>query len=132
MEFLVDADFLIALVKEDDKNHLRSINKLRGLEDALIFITPFTIPETVTVLSYRVSQKAAKKFLKEAREKFIELPLNKKIICLADKIFLTQNKKGTSWIDCLNAAVVKYYRLKGILSYDRFYSRIGISSISRN
>ncbi|MCD6148878.1 hypothetical protein J7J18_05910 [bacterium] len=38
MEFLVDADFLIALVKEDDKNHLRSINKLRGLEDALCYL----------------------------------------------------------------------------------------------
>jgi len=127
MQLLIDTDFLIALVKEDDKNHLRSIDKLKSLKDALIFITPFTIPETVTVLSYKVSQQAAKKFLKETREKFIELPLNEEIIGLADKIFLAQNKKGISWIDCLNAAIVKYYKLEGILSYDKFYSRLGIS-----
>lgn len=129
MRLLIDTDFLIALVKEDDKNHLRSINKLKGLKDALIFITPFTIPETATVLSYKVSQQAAKKFLKETREKFIELPLkNEEIIALADKIFLAQNKKGISWMDCLNVAVVKYYKLEGVLSYDKFYSRIGIKS----
>jgi len=126
MQLLIDTDFLIALIKEDDKNHLRSVNKLRVLKDALIFITPFTIPETVTVLSYKVSQKSAQKFLKEAREKFIELPLNEEVIASTDKIFLTQNKKGISWIDCLNVAIVKYYKLEGILSYDKFYSRVGI------
>jgi predicted nucleic acid-binding protein len=126
MQLLIDTDFLIALIKEDDKNHLRSVNKLRGLKDALIFITPFTIPETVTVLSYKVSQKSAQKFLRETREKFIELPLNEEVVALTDKIFLTQNKKGISWIDCLNVAIVKYYKLEGILSYDKFYSRVGI------
>jgi len=126
MQLLIDTDFLIALIKEDDKNHLRSVNKLRVLKDALIFITPFTIPETVTVLSYKVSQKSAQKFLKEAREKFVELPLNEEVIASTDKIFLTQNKKGISWIDCLNVAIVKYYKLEGILSYDKFYSRVGI------
>jgi predicted nucleic acid-binding protein len=126
---LVDTDFLIALIKEDDKNHSKAIGKLKGLKEALIFITPFTIPETVTVLSYKVSQKSAKKFLIKAREKFVELPLNEEVIALADKIFLTQNKKGISWIDCLNAAVVKYYKLDGILSFDKFYPKISVKII---
>jgi len=124
MRILIDTDFLIALIKEDDKNHLRAVNKLKELKEVLIFITPFTIPETVTVLSYKVSQKAAKKFLKTAREKLVELPLNEEIVVLADKIFLAQNKKGISWIDCLNVAVIKFYKLEGILSFDKFYSKI--------
>jgi len=129
MRLLVDTDFLIALIKEDDKNHSKAISKLKGLKEALIFVTPFTIPETATVLSYKVSQKSAKKFLREARRKFVELPLNEEIIALADKIFLTQNKKGISWIDCLNAAIVKYYKFEGILSFDKFYSKVGIKII---
>lgn len=127
MRLLVDADFLISLIKEDDKNHALSIKKIEGLKTAIVFITPFTIPETVTVLSYKVSHHAAKKFLKEARSKFIELSLNGKVFELADQIFLSQNVDRISWIDCLNAAMVRYYRLEGILSYDKFYTKIGLS-----
>ncbi len=127
MRLLVDADFLISIIKEDDRNHSLSIKKIEGLKTSIVFITPFTIPETVTVLSYKVSHNAAKKFLKEARNKFIELSLNENIIELADQIFLSQNADGISWIDCLNAAIVRYYKLEGILSYDKFYTKIGLS-----
>jgi|SRR3989338_2889920 len=127
MRLLVDADFLISIIKEDDRNHSLSIKKIEGLKTSIVFITPFTIPETVTVLSYKVSHNAAKKFLKEARNKFIELSLNENIIELADQIFLSQNADGISWIDCLNAAIVRYYKLEGILSYDKFYPKIGLS-----
>jgi predicted nucleic acid-binding protein len=127
MKILVDTDFLIALIKIDDKNHLKTIDKVQKIKEAKVFITPFTIPETVTVLSYKVSHIAAKNFLKTARNKFSELPLNEEIIALADKIFLSQNKKGTSWIDCLNVALIKYYKLDGILSFDNFYLKLGVN-----
>ena len=127
MKILVDTDFLIALIKIDDKNHLKAIDKVQKVKEAKVFITPFTIPETVTVLSYKVSHIAAKNFLKRARNKFPELPLNEEIIASADKIFLSQNKKGTSWIDCLNVALIKYYKLDGILSFDKFYLKLGVN-----
>jgi predicted nucleic acid-binding protein len=78
------------------------------------------------VLSYKVSHTAAKNFLKKSRGLFVELPLNEEVITLADKIFLSQNKKGTSWIDCLNIAFIKYYYLDGILSFDKFYKKLGV------
>jgi predicted nucleic acid-binding protein len=127
MKLLVDTDFLIALIKIDDKNHLKAIDKVQKIKEAKVFITPFTIPETVTVLSYKVSHTAAKNFLKVARNKFSELPLNEEIIASADKIFLSQNKKVTSWIDCLNVALIKYYKLDGILSFDKFYLKLGVN-----
>jgi predicted nucleic acid-binding protein len=127
MKILVDTDFLIALIKIDDKNHLKAIDKIQKIKEATVFITLFTIPETVTVLSYKVSHTAAKNFLKVARNKLSELPLNEEIITSADKIFLSQNKKGTSWIDCLNVALIKYYKLDGILYFDKFYIKLGIN-----
>jgi predicted nucleic acid-binding protein len=127
MKILVDTDFLIALIKIDDKNHLKAIDRVQKIKEAEVFITPFTIPETVTVLFYKVSHIAAKNFLKTARNKFSELPLNEEIIASADKIFLSQNKKGTSWIDCLNVALIKYYKLDGILSFDKFYLKLGVN-----
>jgi predicted nucleic acid-binding protein len=127
MKILVDTDFLIALIKIDDKNHLKAIDKVQKIKEAKVFITPFTIPETVTVLFYKVSHTAGKSFLKVARNKLPELPLNEEIIASADKIFLSQNKKGTSWIDCLNVALIKYYKLDGILSFDKFYLKLGVN-----
>jgi predicted nucleic acid-binding protein len=41
MRVLVDTDFLIALIKEDDKNHSKAVSKLKGLKEALIFVTPY-------------------------------------------------------------------------------------------
>jgi predicted nucleic acid-binding protein len=78
MRLLIDTDFLIALIKEDDKNHSKAIRKLEGIKDAFISITPFTIPETATVLSYKVSQKSAKEFLKEARKKICGIALKRR------------------------------------------------------
>jgi len=47
----------------------------------------------------------------------------------ADKIFLSRKEKGISWIDCFNAAAVKIYKLDGILSFDKFYKKVGILNL---
>lgn len=131
MKFLIDADFLVALAKEDDAHHAWALRITETLKEASIFITPFAIPETATVLSYKVSQKAAKEFLISARKRhFIELPLDEGVIKETDAIFLMQKKKGTSWIDCLNVSCVKIYQLDGILSFDKFYKKAGIKTFT--
>ena len=128
MRLLVDADFLIALAKKDDANHRVALTEADELRDAVLFITSFTIPEAATVLSYKVSQSAARNFLKAVREKnFFELPLERRIIAEADSIFLSQNKKGVSWIDCYNVAVARIHALDAILSFDKFYRKFGLS-----
>lgn len=127
MKWLVDADFLVAIAKEDDSNHERALGKADQIKDSFIFITPFTIPEAATVLSYRVSQKAAKQFLAEVRkQQFAEIFLDGDLMREADNLFLAKRTKRTSWIDCLNAVAVKRYALDGIASFDAFYRRVGI------
>lgn len=71
MRVLVDADFLVALAKEDDTNHRSAISRTRILDDALVFVSPFTIPEAATVLSYKVSQKEAKKFYQKQERRVL-------------------------------------------------------------
>ena len=132
MNILADADFLVALAKEDDINHERALKTIEALGGASIFVTPFTIPEAATVLSYKVSHVAAKKFLASARNRnFVELPLNQELVQKADDLFLSVQKKGTSWIDCLNVGFTYLYRLDGILSFDKFYQRVGVKMLSR-
>ncbi|MFH1863568.1 MAG: type II toxin-antitoxin system VapC family toxin [bacterium] len=126
-KILVDSDALVATTKEDDSNHKKSLAVSQKLKNSVFYITPFTIPETATVLSHKVSQRVAKKFVLKARsENFIEVPIGSGLIQEADRIFVSQNKKGTSWVDCLNAAVVKTEELDGIFSFDKFYKRLSI------
>ena len=127
LKVLVDADVLVATTKEDDSNHKKSLAVSKKLKNSVFYITPFTIPETATVLSHKVSQRVAKEFILKARsENFIEVPISSGLIQEADRIFVSQNKKGTSWVDCLNAAVVKTEELDGIFSFDKFYKRLKI------
>lgn len=127
---LADADFLVAIAKKDDTNHQKALRYATMLKNSAVFVTPFTIPEAVTVLSYKVSHKAAKSFLQSVREQnFIELPLDQMTTKEADSIFLSRNEKGTSWVDCVNVAFVKLYHLDGIVSFDKFYKKTGIVNL---
>ena len=133
MKILLDTDFLIALSKDDDSNHKKAEKIAENSKKEQIFITSFTIPEATTVLSYKVSQNTAKDFLGEARKrKFIEIPLSVILAELTDQIFIAQNKSRTSWIDCLNVAVVQIHKLDGILSFDKFYQKQGIKNFTRS
>lgn len=127
MKILVDADALVALAKEDDTNHQKAVKIAQNLQKATLYITSLTIPEATTVLSYCVSQKAAREFLKEARKRnLVEIPLTASFSQLADEIFLQQGRKRTSWIDCLNVAVIQTHQLDGIFSFDKFYQKFKI------
>lgn len=129
-KILVDADALVALAKEDDSNHRKALKIAKSLEKDNLYLTPFTIPEVATVLSYRVSHKSAKAFLKAARKRnLLELSLTSKAKKMADNIFLDQKKKGISWIDCLNIAMIKVHKLNGIFSFDNFYRKMGIKLV---
>ena len=127
-DVLVDADALVALAKQDDSNHQKAIKINEFLQQTGVsyYVSPFTVAEAATVLSYKVSHTAAKIFLKEIRK--IDLPvleLPEKYKELADIWFLKQNKKGTSYFDCYNMALLERYKkqLDAIFSFDSIYKK---------
>lgn len=130
LNILLDTDALVALTKKGDSNRQKAINIYQKLkEDGVQFyLSPFTTAETVTVLSSRLSHKEAKKFLAEARK--TDLPvlfLENTTPNLADQWFNKQNKKGTSYFDCYNMALLERYgnQLNAIFSFDTVYKRNG-------
>jgi len=132
---LVDADILVALAKKDDSNHKKAveINNLLQEKGVTFYVSLFTIAEATTVLSYKVSHKAAKEFLRDIRK--IDLPvleLSEKYKDLADEWFLKQTKKGASYFDCYNMALLERYKaqIKGIFSFDSIYKKNGFETIS--
>ena len=57
-EVLFDADALIALINKDDSSHNRALKINQELQKSGVsrYVSPFTVFETVTVLSHKISQ----------------------------------------------------------------------------
>lgn len=129
-DILVDADALVALAKTNDSNHKKAVSLSEKLQEMGVsfYFSPFTIAEAATVLSYKTTHTSAKKFLKQIRKLDIpifELPELYKLY--ADDWFLKQKKKGTSYFDCYNMALLDRYKkqLVAIFSFDQIYKRNG-------
>ena len=130
LNILVDSDALVALAKTDDPNHKKALSISEALQKkgCTWYVSPFTIGEVVTVISHKVNQATAKKVLEELREQNLNiLTLKDEYIQLADEWFNKQSKKGTSYFDCYNMALLERYKkeLNAIFSFDVVYKRNG-------
>lgn len=128
VDILVDADALVALVKVNEPNHKKALFTSEALQKrgCTWYISPFTIGEVVTVISHKISQSTAKKALKELRKQNLNvLTLKEDQLPLVDTWFNKQNKKGTSYFDCYNMALLDRYekQLNAIFSFDSVYGR---------
>lgn len=133
LDILVDADALVALVKTNEPNHKKALAMSEALQKkgCTWYVSPFTIGEVVTVVSYKVNQTTAKKVLKELKKQNLNVMILKdEQLHLADNWFLKQNKKGTSYFDCYNMALLERYgkQLNAIFSFDSVYKKNGFKT----
>lgn len=129
---LIDANVLVGLYRPDDSTHeaaVEAVTKIKK-EEKQIVILNLVIYEIVTVLSMRVGMDLARKFVKDCKKIVdTEISMNEDLEKRAWEIFLQQKKKGTSFVDCANMAVIEKYKLDGILTFDKFYPkelRVGV------
>lgn len=130
----VDADAFIAFTKEDDSNHKLAQNIFEKLQDTEItFITSnFVFAEVVTVLSQRVSHKAAVIFINNIKSSdniFQIERINENTEEAAIHIFIKQTSKNVSFVDCLNIALIKEKHMDGIFSFDSIYKKNGFKIV---
>lgn len=126
MKYLADSDFLVGLFREEDPHHLESIKILeeRYIGDTELMAINLVIQESATVLSHRVGMEAVRLFWdKFPKLNMTIIPVDEGLEKESWNIFLKQTKKGCSFVDCANLAVVKKYKLDGILAFDDFYPK---------
>lgn len=123
---LIDANVLVGLYRSDDSAHRAAIEMVSEIKrgETKIVILNLVMHEIATVLSMRVGMDLARKFLKDYKnivdmEIFMDEDLEKQ----AWEIFTQQKKRGTSFVDCANLAVIQKYKLDGILTFDEFYPK---------
>jgi len=78
--------------------------------------------ETATVLSHREGQSLARRFLTVIERSFLPIiEVDEKLQTKAFEIFKAQAKKGTSMVDCTNAAVSHRFQIPQVFSFDKVY-----------
>ena len=126
MKLLVDSDFLFGLFVPDDLHHKRARQiwvDLVKREDE-VFVLKLTIQETATVLSHKRDQRTAISFVDKLPELGLRvLGIDVEVEEDGWKIFKAQTKKGISYVDCINLAVIQKFKFDGILSFDKFYPK---------
>jgi predicted nucleic acid-binding protein len=123
---LVDANVLVAAYRPGDALYDKAVSLIQKLKKTgwRFVMTNLLMQETATVLSMRVGMELAKKFHKDYvdiidEEVFVDKDTEKK----GWEIFLSQKKKGTSFVDCANMATIEKYKLDGIVTFDEFYPK---------
>ena len=128
----VDSDFLVAVFNFKDASHDRAIDTFKRLDSDEVELWGSNLiqQESATVVSHRIGMDAARDFVKRLAvdvDRFVDI--DKSLEKPAWGIFLKQTKKGCSFVDCANLAVIERYKLDGILTFDEFYPkaiRIGV------
>ena len=125
-EVLVDSDGWIALYLPDDLLHTDTVSIYQRLQaqNKKLVTTSAVIGETATVLSHRSGQKLARHFLLAIEQSGIPIIfVDEKLHHQALELFMQQEKKGTSFVDCANVVVARAFDIPTVLSFDGFYPR---------
>ncbi|KKS31986.1 MAG: hypothetical protein UU93_C0012G0005 [Candidatus Amesbacteria bacterium GW2011_GWA2_42_12] len=124
--YLVDSDFLVAVFNEKDSSHTNAMILLKkiGADEIELWMTNLVRQESATVISHRVDMNGVRLYVKKIVNdihKFVDV--DKSLENDSWRIFLKQTKKGCSFVDCSNLAIVEKYKLDGILTFDQFYPK---------
>ncbi|HJZ06235.1 hypothetical protein A2634_02190 [Candidatus Amesbacteria bacterium RIFCSPHIGHO2_01_FULL_48_32] len=122
---LIDANVLIGIAREKDALHARAVELMERMKKGYeVWVLNLVVQEAATVLSMRDGMNQARRFHEGYKDLVdVEIGLDNELEKSAWRVFLMQRKKGTSFVDCANLAVIRKYKLDGILTFDEFYPK---------
>jgi predicted nucleic acid-binding protein len=123
-DVLIDSDAFVGLFLERDAHHEDAKEQLFrfGQEQKRLVTTSFVIAETATVLSNYDGQAVARRFLSSIRSGAIPIIfVSEALQHAAEQVFIAQENKHTSMVDCCNVAVMQQLSIPAIWSFDTFY-----------
>ena len=132
MKVLVDSDALFAAYSAVDPNHERAVSQFRLLrfQGVTCYVINLVLYEVVTVISHKLGQDVAVGFVKNLPTLNLNrIDFDAVMEEKSWKVFMNQTKKGTSFADCANVAVMREMNLDQIFSFDKFYKRVGLEMV---
>lgn len=124
VDILINSDVFVGRFLENDlhSERIHSLSKIIEKDALTIATTNLIVAESATVLSNRVGQRVALKFLEfvsNIKTHFVDQNLFSKSL----ELFTRQNRRGTSFVDCSNVVVMREFDIPQIFSFDRTYSK---------
>ena len=119
MRILADSDFLIAIFRENDALHTQALRLLKKIQKnkAELYISNWVRAEAVTVISFRLGMTEARLFADNLQEGVGALFVDEVTFHQSWGLFLSQNKKGSSFVDCSNLILLEKFNFDGIASF---------------
>ena len=126
VKVIIDSNIFVAVFLLEDSLHTRATHLVSQLKrQGVAFCTiNLVLQESATVLSMRKGMPSARAFYAAVHD-FVDqvVPFDEIIEKESWKIFLSQSKKGTSFVDCAILASARHYKIDKIASFDRFYPK---------
>ena len=123
---IIDSNIFVAVFLSEDALHNRATQIVSQLkkQDTLFYTINLVLQESATVLSMRKGMTSARTFYAAVHD-FIDqtVPFDDSVEKESWKKFLSQTKKGTSFVDCAILATARHYKIDKIFSFDRFYPK---------
>ncbi len=129
-----DTDGLIAILHEEDKNHLKAKQTAAKLlkNDAQTIFPLTSIVETVTTLRRKLNKpQLVAKVIKQITSGVLAIEdvdttlLNKALI-----IFNPRGSKQNTPFDAIVAAIAKKHKADAVFSFDKWYEKLGLKLAS--
>ena len=125
-DVLIDSDAFVGWFWIVDAHHEEAKEQFQSLaaDETTIATTSLVILETATVLSPRVGQTIARTFLDHIdRSQLPIIYLDEERYRDTINLFKIQETKGTSMTDCGNVAIMRYFGIETIFSFDKVYPK---------
>lgn len=129
MKIFVDTSAFVALNNKNEPNHIVADALLGQLDlsTTILLTSNYTIAETITILSQRISKEIAINF-KELDVPTLEVIwVNEMIEAAAFDIFKKIKSKNVSFIDCTSFALMRELGIKTVFTFDRDFKKQGFS-----
>ena len=122
---LIETDFLISLVRENDKHHVRTLRILEKFRGR-IKLSPYTLTELDLLIwsnTFRVKDKTLFFKLLEETINYYNIETLKPKFSHVAKAYKLRERYGLSFFDSLHAAVANIENIP-LMSYDKIYGKI--------
>ncbi|MDP1722868.1 MAG: type II toxin-antitoxin system VapC family toxin [Candidatus Gottesmanbacteria bacterium] len=123
---IIDSNVFVAVFLMEDSLHSRATQLVSQLkkQGAVFYTINLVLQESATVLSMRKGMASARTFYAAVHD-FVDqvAPFDESVEKESWKVFLSQTKKGTSFVDCAILATARHYNIDKIVSFDRFYPK---------
>lgn len=130
MRIFVDTSAWFALNDRKDQNHKKARKFVESLkaDPVLFFTTDYVVDETLTLLRFKVSHRAAASFIRmfSQSQQIIREQAVADHLKRAEEIFLQYKDKLWSFTDCVSFAFMEEKGLKDAFSFDINFSQFGM------